>query len=242
MRFLILGLNYLPESVSIGPYTADLAEYLCQRGHHVQVITSFPHAPQWKIWDGYQSKWFMREIINGVSVLRTYLYVPQRPRKALNRILYDMSFTASALLSALTTGPCDALVVVSPPLQLGVTGWVLSLLKRAPLFFHIQDLIPDAAVATGMLSVNSRAVKVARVLERFVYGRAHRIGVICDGFAHNLLAKGAPLDKIVLLQNGEIIAMGNHEELLESSPLYQEIYESQLGKGIVAGLDLEVEK
>ena len=50
------------------------------------------------------------------------------------------------------------------------------------------------------------------------------------------------LDKIYLLEHGEIIAEGTHEELLESSPLYQEIYESQLGKGITAGLDLEVEK
>ena len=48
------------------------------------------------------------------------------------------------------------------------------------------------------------------------------------------------LDKIYLLQGGEIIAEGNHEELLQSSPLYQEIYESQLGKGVTAGLDLEV--
>jgi ATP-binding cassette subfamily B protein len=50
------------------------------------------------------------------------------------------------------------------------------------------------------------------------------------------------LDKIVLLENGEIITMGTHEELLESSPLYQEIYESQLGSGITAGLDVEVAK
>jgi ABC-type multidrug transport system fused ATPase/permease subunit len=50
------------------------------------------------------------------------------------------------------------------------------------------------------------------------------------------------LDKIVLLENGEIVAMGTHEELMESSPLYQEIYESQLGSGITAGLDVEVEK
>jgi len=50
------------------------------------------------------------------------------------------------------------------------------------------------------------------------------------------------LDKIVLLENGEIVAMGNHEELMESSPLYQEIYESQLGSGITADLDVEVEK
>ena len=48
------------------------------------------------------------------------------------------------------------------------------------------------------------------------------------------------LDKIVLLENGEIVATGTHEELLESSPLYQEIYESQLGRGITAGLDVEV--
>lgn len=50
------------------------------------------------------------------------------------------------------------------------------------------------------------------------------------------------LDKIVLLENGEIVALGNHEELLKSSPLYQEIYESQLGSGITAELDVEVEK
>ncbi len=50
------------------------------------------------------------------------------------------------------------------------------------------------------------------------------------------------LDKIVLLENGEIVAMGTHEELLESSLLYQEIYESQLGRGIIAGLEVEVAK
>jgi len=47
------------------------------------------------------------------------------------------------------------------------------------------------------------------------------------------------LDNIILLENGEIVAMGNHEQLMESSPLYQEIYESQLGGGVTAGLDME---
>jgi ATP-binding cassette subfamily B protein len=47
------------------------------------------------------------------------------------------------------------------------------------------------------------------------------------------------LDRIYLLENGEIVDQGNHEELLESSPLYQEIYESQLGGGVTAGLELE---
>lgn len=39
-------------------------------------------------------------------------------------------------------------------------------------------------------------------------------------------------DRIILLENGRIAAMGKHEELLTTSPLYKEIYDSQLGKGI----------
>lgn len=39
-------------------------------------------------------------------------------------------------------------------------------------------------------------------------------------------------DKIVVLDKGRIVAQGNHAELMESSPVYREIYESQLGNGL----------
>ena len=45
------------------------------------------------------------------------------------------------------------------------------------------------------------------------------------------------LDQIYLLENGEIVAEGNHEELMKSSPLYREIYESQLGSDVLAGIN-----
>jgi ATP-binding cassette subfamily B protein len=38
-------------------------------------------------------------------------------------------------------------------------------------------------------------------------------------------------DKIVVLDRGEVAAMGTHAELMRSSPIYQEIYDSQLGNG-----------
>ncbi len=40
-------------------------------------------------------------------------------------------------------------------------------------------------------------------------------------------------DKIVVLDNGNIAAEGTHAELIKTSPIYQEIYESQLGNGLV---------
>jgi len=201
VRVLILGLNYLPESTSIGPYTADLAGHLLAAGHDVQVITGFPMAPCWKVREEYRGQRFRRETIDGVPVLRTYLYVPSEPRKTLNRILFDMSFTASALLGALSSGPCDLVVAVSPPLQLGITAWLVAKFKKAPFFFHIQDLVPDAAVATGALSEEGMATKVARAMESFVYRRARGIGVICEGFETNLRGKGVHPDKIKLLPN-----------------------------------------
>jgi ATP-binding cassette subfamily B protein len=39
-------------------------------------------------------------------------------------------------------------------------------------------------------------------------------------------------DKIVVLDEGRIVAEGRHKELLSSSPVYREIYDSQLGGGL----------
>jgi len=44
-------------------------------------------------------------------------------------------------------------------------------------------------------------------------------------------------DKIIVVDEGKIVAQGTHNHLMQSSPVYQEIYASQLGDG----LKLEVE-
>ena len=47
---------------------------------------------------------------------------------------------------------------------------------------------------------------------------AQRIGTIMDA------------DKIIVLDEGKIVGIGRHKELLKSCPVYREIAESQLSK------------
>ena len=42
-------------------------------------------------------------------------------------------------------------------------------------------------------------------------------------------------DKILVVDEGQIVAQGTHGELMKSSPVYQEIYDSQLGDGVKLG-------
>ncbi len=38
-------------------------------------------------------------------------------------------------------------------------------------------------------------------------------------------------DKIIVIDRGQIVAQGTHQELMQTSPIYREIYDSQLGNG-----------
>jgi ATP-binding cassette subfamily B protein len=43
----------------------------------------------------------------------------------------------------------------------------------------------------------------------------------------------ASADKILVLTAGKILAVGTHQELLESCPTYAEIHQSQMGGAIL---------
>lgn len=197
MNVLVMGMNYAPEKTAIGPFTSCLCEYLTQVGHKVTVVTAFPHYPEWRIHDEYRGKVFLRDCVNGILVYRSYVYVPGKPN-TLQRILYDSTFSLSAFVSGLLVQKVTVIVCISPPLQLGLTAYILGKLKGVPFLFHVQDLLPDAAVNLGMLR-DRRLVGLAHRVEKFVYDKAAAIGVISPGFAENLYSKGVPKFKVYYL-------------------------------------------
>lgn len=201
MRILLVGLNYAPEVVGIGPYTTELAEHFAATGHDVSVLTSFPYYPHWKIDPAYRRKRpFVVETINRVRVVRSPILLPGAGHSMLRRILFDSSSAMTSLTASAGIGAVDLVICVSPPLQLGVTAWLIARSRGARLVLHLQDLVPDAALSVGMMG-EGRAVRLARRLERFVYSRAELITVISQGFSDNLIGKGVPKEKLRLLPN-----------------------------------------
>ena len=201
-RLLLIGINYWLEVTGIAPYTTELAEHLAARGNRVSVLTGFPYYPQWRIHGGYYRhlRPYLVEQRNGVKVIRCPLLLPRSRQTAFRRILFDSSIAASTLLAGIANARQDLVICISPPLQLGVTARFLARLGGARLMLHLQDLVPDAAIAAGMIA-DGFATRIARKLELFVYKHADKITVVSQGFLENLVAKGVPRPKLRLLAN-----------------------------------------
>ncbi|MGD1849630.1 MAG: WcaI family glycosyltransferase [Cyanophyceae cyanobacterium] len=199
MKILIYSYNYHPEPIGIAPLMTELAEGLAARGHEVRVLTGMPNYPQRRIYEGYRGKAYMTEHRNGVRVDRCYVWI--RPKPGLvTRMALDGSFVLTSFVRSLFGWRPDIIVFASPPLPVCVSAWLMGKLKRCPVVLNLQDILPEAAVHTGLIS-NEQAIKIFEKLENFAYGSATHVSVIAEGFVDNLIGKSVPEHKISLIPN-----------------------------------------
>ena len=165
MKLLILGLNYAPEPVGIGPYTTQLAEEMAARGHDVQVVAGKPYYPQWRPYEG-QPKGRTDTSENGVAVTRVPHYVPVNPTGA-RRLVHHASFALSARgpLMAKARQGADLVMGIVPSLMAVPVAVRAAQAARAPLWLHIQDFEVEAAFATNLVSGGGAAERTAHAIE-----------------------------------------------------------------------------
>jgi colanic acid biosynthesis glycosyl transferase WcaI len=199
LHIQLIAQYFKPESVGSGIWIHQLATDLVDLGHQVSVVTSFPNYPRRVVFDDYRGKLFMRERMDGVDVVRTYIYASPN-ESMLSRTLNFGSFCASAAIGGLFAPKPDVIYCVMPPMPLGVSAEFLGLMKAAPVVVNIQDIYPDIAVAVGVLS-NPLAIRFFQWMERAIYRRAAAVVVIADGFKENIVGKGVPEDKIHVVPN-----------------------------------------
>jgi colanic acid biosynthesis glycosyl transferase WcaI len=197
MKVLILSINYWPEVTGIGAFTTYRAEYLAAAGHDVEVCTTFPYYPDWKVPPAYSGKLFASETRNGVRIRRSFAYIPSQA-SSVKRILHEASFITLTMARAAFCYRPDVLLVVSPPLGLAAPAILLSRLWRIPYVFDVEDLQPDSAADLGMLPAS--AVKLLYGLESMAYRHAKLVTTLTATMGERIAAKGVPKDKIALIE------------------------------------------
>jgi len=188
MKITILTQEYAPEEISSAILSQELSEDLVKRGHQVTCVTRAPNYPLGQIFPGYRNRIYQEEMLRGVRVIRVWSFISNK-KGFWYRILSFGSYSALAFLGGLLAGKPDLFVSYSPPLLLGVSAWLLSVLWRVPWLLRVEDLFPEAAVAAGILQ-NRSAIRFFDKLANFLYRRASHISLICDGFYRLLKARG----------------------------------------------------
>jgi colanic acid biosynthesis glycosyl transferase WcaI len=204
MRVIVWGINYAPEFTGIAPHSVALCEFLHARGHDARMVTTFSYYPTWRKRAEDAGQLYRTDLINDVPVYRCWHFVPRKV-SALKRILHEASFIFTSTLRLLSLPRADVYVLVSPPLLLGMAGWLIGALKRAPFVFHVQDMQPDAAVGLGMLRAGwfTRALYA---LEGFAYKSAARVSGITRGMLVKFRRKGVPEEKLIYFPNAISLA------------------------------------
>lgn len=203
---LLLGINYAPEPVGIGPYSTALAETLAARGHSVEVIAGKPYYPQWRLDPAYAAdNWKTREE-QGVLVTRCPHYVPAEPG-GLKRIIHLASFALSAAIPAMAAvfrakaRRPRLVIAVAPALLSVITAWLLARLSGAKLWVHLQDFEVEAALATGLLPQDSLIARIASKAEGLILGLADRVSTISPQMCAKLVEKGVSPERVLEVRN-----------------------------------------
>ena len=94
----------------------------------------------------------------------------------------------------------------TPPTQGLLCGLVAKRLskkykKKVPFVYNLQDIFPDSLVHTGLTKKGSLLWKIGRKIENTTYKNADKIIVISEGFKKNIMEKGVPEEKIVVIPN-----------------------------------------
>jgi putative colanic acid biosynthesis glycosyltransferase WcaI len=192
VRLVVLCPHFEPDTAPTGRVMTRIVSELVGRGHRVDVVTSLPWYREHCVEPGWRAPVARRQATAWGSITRVNPFAGDDKRNLVRRAVGFVGFSALALGAGIAAGGscrrADGVIAMSPPLTMGVTGRLVAWSHRCPLVFNVQDVFPDAAVATGAVT-NGAVVAAASWLERVSYRLADAVTVLSDELAANVADK-----------------------------------------------------
>lgn len=188
MNLLVVCPHYAPDVAPTGEVMTSIVTELAARGHRLHVVTALPWYRHHRIDEGWKHSLSQTEATEWGFITRLHPFPTDKSNIPARAMAFG-GFTGAATAVAMRARfRPDAVLVMSPPLILGISGWLAARRWRVPFVFNIQDVFPDVAVEVGAIK-NPRIIAVAKWLERFLYLRSSAVTVLSEDLRENLAAK-----------------------------------------------------
>jgi colanic acid biosynthesis glycosyl transferase WcaI len=211
LKLVVLCPHFEPDTAPTGVVMTTIVHELAKLGHEIHVVTALPWYRQHRVESGWvETTWRTRTSVTAWgSVTRLNPFAGEDKKNLWRRALGFIGFSVISVVAGFKAGRVrgdrrrvDAVIAMSPPLTLGLSGWLIAKGRRAPLVFNIQDVFPDAAIETGVIT-NSAVINVSRWLEKVSYRVASIVTVLSDDLRDNVVAKlpVSQASKVVVIPN-----------------------------------------
>ena len=253
MKILEMPSYYVPEQMSSTAMHNDLETSFCNAGFQLEIIAPMPtRGVSDEVRKQYKKR---REETKYDGKIKVYRFPMSREGKnwILRALRYVRVLFKQYRLGKKAQGIDVIFGVSTPPIQ----GLLCSRLakklskkykRKVKFVYNLQDIFPDSLVTTGIAKKDSLLWKIGRKIEDYTYKNADKIIVINESGKKNIVAKGVPEEKIVVVSNW-IDASAIKPIPKEENPLFEEfgilrdkftvVYAGNFGKAQGANVVLE---
>ena len=200
MKVMQLTGYFLPEKAASIYLTENRLEAFAEAGFDTVIWASRPtRGLSDEEYQEYKNKKLETMYGGKVTVHRFAMY-----REGKNPLLRALRYSLNWIIQlwkGLREKDVDCIYLAStPPIQ-GMLGAFIKKFRGIPFVYNLQDIFPDSLFNNGLANKGGMLWKIGRVIENFTYKHADKIIVISEDFKKNIMAKGVPEDKIVVVYN-----------------------------------------
>ena len=200
MRILKMSPYFEPEQVGTTHLHRDLREAYIKAGFTmVDYVPRPTRGISDEVYEEYKHKKYEEQLDGKVIIHRFAMF-----REGTNPIQRAIRYVLVNLIQyfkGIRAKDVDVLVSVSTPPTQGILCGLVARKLKIPFIYNLQDVFPDSMVIANMTKKGSLIWKIGRKVEDFTYRHADKIIVISEDFKRNIMEKGVPEEKIVVVPN-----------------------------------------
>lgn len=198
MKILLLPAYFMPEQMASTHLLSNLHEALFEAKIYSESYVSMPTRG---VTNEVRKNTKRDEILyDGYLKVHRFSMYREGTNPVLRALRYVLCWCKQFYYGCLAKDIDLIYLVSTPPIQ-GVLGGVLKKIKKKPFVYNLQDIFPDSLIGTGLARKGGVLWKIGCAIENFTYRNADKIIVISEDFKCNIMAKGVPEDKIVVIYN-----------------------------------------